>query len=167
MQAWAGFYAAVAAASAALLGLLHVAVSINATAALGPDQPVTQRLAEQAFQNYLAVLMVALLSLFADISTIVFGSVTLAATAGWSVWVVVRFVQAVMEPGERRSWIVGVRRHLSSLVGFGMMLFAALRMALRWGDEYNWLAASMLVLMFSATSVSWELLARIAKRKPG
>jgi len=167
MQAWAGFYAAVAAASAALLGLLYVAVSINATAALGPDQPVTQRLAEQAFQNYLAVLMVALLSLFADISTIVFGSVTLAATAGWSVWVVVRFVQAVMEPGERRSWIVGVRRHLSSLVGFGMMLFAALRMALRWGDEYNWLAASVLVLMFSATTVSWELLTRIARRKPG
>ncbi len=69
MQAWAGFYAAIAAASAALLGLLYVAVSINATAALGPDQPVSQRLAEQAFQNYLAVLMVALLSLFADIST--------------------------------------------------------------------------------------------------
>jgi len=165
MQAWAQFYAAIAAASAALLGLLYVAVSINAAAALGPDQRVTQRLAEQAFQNYLAVLMVALLSLFADISTVVFGWVTLAATAGWSIWVVVRFVQAVMEPGERRSWIVGVRRHLSSLAGFGMMLFAALRMAMRWGDEFNWLAASTLVLMFSATTVSWELLTRIARRK--
>ena len=166
MQAWSQFYAAIAAASAALLGLLYVAVSINAAAALGPDQRVTQRLAEQAFQNYLAVLMVALLSLFADISTVVFGWVTLAATAGWSIWVVVRFVQAVMEPGERRSWIVGVRRHLSSLAGFGMMLFAALRMALHWGAEYNWLAASTLVLMFSATTVSWELLTRIAGRKP-
>jgi hypothetical protein len=166
MQAWSQFYAAIAAASAALLGLLYVAVSINAAAALGPDQPVSQRLAEQAFQNYLAVLMVALLSLFADLSTIVFGWVTLAATAGWSVWVVVRFVQAVAERGERRAWIIGVRRHLSSLVGFGMMMFAAGSMALRWGTEYNWLAASTLVLMFSATTVSWELLARIARRKP-
>ncbi len=165
MQAWSQFYAATAGASAALLGLLFVAVSINAPAALGPDQPVSQRLAEQAFQNYLAVLMVALLSLFADISTGVFGCVTLAAIAGWSVWVVIRFVQAVMEKGERRPWIVGVRRHLSSLIGFGMMLFGASSMALNWGDERNLLAASTLVLMFSATTVSWELLTRIAARK--
>jgi hypothetical protein len=166
MQAWAGFYTATAAASAALLGLLFVVVSINAPAALGPQQAVSRRLAEQAFQNYLAVMMVSLLSLFADISTIVFGWVALAATAGWSAWVVIRFIQAVMERGERRAWIVGVRRHLSSLLGFGMMLFAAGSMALRWGEESNWLAASTLVLMFSATSVSWELLARIARRKP-
>ena len=46
-----------------------------------------------------------------------------------------------------------------------MMLFAALRMALNWGDDYNWLAASTLVLMFSATTVSWELLTRIARRE--
>jgi hypothetical protein len=166
MHAWAEFYAATAAASAALLGLLFVVVSINAPAALGADQAVSRRLSEQAFQNYLAVMLVSLLSLFADISAVVFGWVALAATAGWSVWVVVRFLQAVIERGERRAWIIGVRRHLSSLVGFGMMLFAALRMALRWGEDYNWLAASMLVLMFSATSVSWELLTRIAERKP-
>jgi hypothetical protein len=165
MQAWSQFYAAIAAASAALLGLLYVAVSINASAALGPDQPVSYRLTEQAFQNYLAVLMVALLALFADISAEVFGGVTLAATAGWSVWVVVRFVQAVLAHGERRPWLVGVRRHLSSLIGFGMLLVAALRMALNWGDDYNLLAASTLVLMFSATTVSWELLTRIARRK--
>ena len=54
--------------------------------------------------------------------------------------------------------------HLTSLIGFGMLLFAALRMALNWGDDYNWLAASTLVLMFSATTVSWELLTRIARR---
>jgi hypothetical protein len=39
-------------------------------------------------------------------------------------------------------------------------------MTLAVGDNASWLAASMLVLMFSATSVSWELLARIAERKP-
>ncbi len=165
MQAWSQFYAAVAAASASLLGLLFVVVSINAPAALGPEEAVSRRLTEQAFQNYLTVLMVALLALFADISAVVFGWVTLAATAGWSVWVVVRFVQAVMEGSERRPWLVGIRRHLSSLIGFGMLLFATLRMALNWADDYNWLAASTLVLMFSATTVSWELLTRIARGK--
>ena len=166
MQAWAGFYAAMAAASAALLGLLFVVVSINAPAALGPEEAVSRRLAEQAFQNYLTVLMVSLLSLFAGIGTVVFGWVTLAATASWTVWVVVRFVQVVLARSERRFWLVGVRRHLTSLIGFAMMLFAASRMALNWADDYNWLAASTLVLMFSATTVSWELLNRIARRKP-
>ncbi len=166
MQAWSQFYAAMAGASAALLGLLFVVVSINAPAALGSDEAVSQRLTEQAFQNYLAVLMVSLLALFADISATVFSWVTLAATASWSVWVVVRFVQVIIAHGERRFWLVGVRRHLSSLIGFGILLFAALRMAMNWGDEYNWLAASTLVLMFSATTVSWELLTRIARREP-
>ena len=110
--------------------------------------------------------MVALLALFADMGAVVFGRVTLAATATWSVWVVVRFVQVVIARGELRPRFADVRRHLSSLLGFGMMLFAALRMALNWGDEYNWLAAATLVLMFSATTVSWQLLTRIARRKP-
>jgi len=166
MQAWSQFYATIAAASAALLGLLYVAVSINAAAAVGPDQRVSYRLTEQAFQNYLAVLMIALLALFADISAVVFGWVTLAATASWSAWVVIRFVQAMLERGERRAWVIALRRHFTSVIGFGMMLFAALWMALGRGPEYNWLAAATLVLLFSATTVSWELLTRIAKRQP-
>lgn len=167
MQAWAPFYTAIAAASAALLGLLYVVVSINAAAALGPNEPISRRLAEQAFQNYLAVLMVSLLSLFAGISTQVFGAVTLAATASWSLWVVIRFVQIVIQGGERRAWLGAMRRHLSSLIGFAMLLAAAFRMALGWGEDYNWLAASTLVLLFSATTVSWELLSRFAKPKLG
>jgi len=165
MQAWAGFYAATAAASAALLGLLFVVVSINAPAALRAEQAVSRRLTEQAFQNYLAVMMVSLLALFADIQTQVFGGVTLASTSTWSIWVFIRFGQTVFHRAERRSWILAVRRHFSSLIGFAMLLVAAARMTLDVGDNYSWLAASMLVLMFSATSVSWELLARIARRE--
>lgn len=167
MQAWAGFYTATAAASAALLGLLFVVVSINANAALGPEQAVSRRLTEQAFQNYLTVMMVSLLALFAQIRTPVFGGVTLASTATWSIWVFIRFGQTVSHRAERRAWALAMRRHLSSLIGFAMLLVAAARMALDIGDNASWLAASMLVLLFSATSVSWELLARIAERKPG
>jgi len=166
MQAWAGFYTATAAASAALLGLLFVVVSINAPAALGPEQAVSRRLTEQAFQNYLAVLMVSLLALFAEIRTPVFGGVALASTAMWSIWVFIRFGQTVIHRSERRAWILAMRRHFSSLIGFTMLLVAATRMTLGIGDNFSWLAASMLVLMFSATSVSWELLARIARCKP-
>jgi hypothetical protein len=51
MQLWTQFYAAIGSASAALLGLLFVAVSINASAAFGPDEAVSRRLTEQAFSE--------------------------------------------------------------------------------------------------------------------
>ena len=91
MQSWSQFYKTIAAPSAALLGLLFVAVSINAPAALGSDRVASKRLTEQAFQNYLAVMMVALVALLPDISTRAFGIVCLIATASWSLWVVIRF----------------------------------------------------------------------------
>ena len=140
-------------------------VSINAPAALGPEAAVSRRLTEQAFQNYLAVMMVSLLALFAEIRTPVFGGVTLLATASWSIWVFIRFGQAVFHRAERGAWLLAVRRHFSSLIGFTMLLVAATRMTLGIGDNYSWLAAAMLVLLFSSASVSWELLARIARRE--
>jgi hypothetical protein len=167
MQLWTQFYAVIAAASATLLGLLFVAVSINVASALGPEVAVSRRLTEQAFQNYLAVMMVAFLALFPGIAPATFGMVILFSTAGWSAWVVIRFCQTLAQRLDRRSWIYSVRRHISSLIGFGILLVSAFRMALNWGTSYNLLAASTLVLLFSATTVSWELLRRIANRSPG
>jgi hypothetical protein len=165
MQAWTQFYTAIGTASAGLLGLLFVAVSINVSAAFGPDEAVSRRLTEQAFQNYLAVMMVAFLALFSGIETRTFGVVTLIATAVWSIWVVIRFCQMLTQRLERRSWIHSVRRHVSSLIGFTILIVSAFRMALNRGTSYNWLAASTLVLLFSATTVSWELLRRVANRR--
>jgi hypothetical protein len=167
MAPWTQFYAVIGAASAGLLGLLFVAVSINVSAAFGPDEAVSRRLTEQAFQNYLAVMMVAFLALFSGIETRTFGIVTLIATAVWSTWVVIRFCQTLTQRLELRSWMHSVRRHLSSLIGFAILIVSAFRMALNWGTSYNWLAASTLVLLFSATTVSWEMLKRIANRRPG
>jgi hypothetical protein len=167
MQLWTQFYAAIGSAAAALLGLLFVAVSINASAAVGPDEAVSRRLTEQAFQNYLAVMMVAFLALFPGIETRTFGMVTLITTAAWAIWVVIRFCQTLTQRLERRPWIYSVRRHVSSLIGFAILLVSAFRMALNHGTSYNLLAASTLVLLFSSTTVSWELLRRIANRRSG
>ena len=46
MQAWTAFYTVIGGASAALLGLLFIAVSVNAVAAMGPGQEHSRRLAE-------------------------------------------------------------------------------------------------------------------------
>jgi cytochrome c biogenesis factor len=91
----AQFYATIGTAAATLLGLLFVVVSINVSAALGPEEAVSRRLTEQAFQNYLAVMLVAFLAQFPGISTTTFGIVTLIVTAGASAWVVLRSYQTV------------------------------------------------------------------------
>jgi hypothetical protein len=60
MQVWFGFYAVAGGAAATLMGLLFVAVSINAAAILNEARGHLQRLAEQAFQNCATVLLVSL-----------------------------------------------------------------------------------------------------------
>jgi hypothetical protein len=162
MQAWSTFYATIGAASATLLGLLFVAVSVNAKAALGSDDRLTSAMTAQAFQNYLAVLLVALLALFPDVPPKVFGYLTLFAGVSRAVYVGVRFVQMLRHRAPRRSLIFALRRHASSVIGFGLLIVAAAYMAVGRGEEHNMLAAATVVLLFSATTVSWELLRRIA-----
>ena len=162
MQPWTQFYATIGTAAAALLGLLFVVVSLNVSVVLGEDETPARRLTEQAFQNYLTVMLVAFLALFPGITTATFGLVALITSAASSIWVAVRLCQTLALHIRRRAWVYSLRRHGSSLIGFGILLVSAFRMALSWGTSYNWFAASTLILLFSATEASWGLLKRIA-----
>jgi hypothetical protein len=46
------------------------------------------------------------------------------------------------------------------------LIFTASRMAMKLANDLNLFAAGTIVLLFSATLVSWELLGRIAKAAP-
>jgi hypothetical protein len=162
MQAWFDFYAVIGAAAATLTGLLFVAMSMNAKAALDKGPGGSRRLAEQAFENYLAVLMVSLLALFPDMPLLIFGRVTLLVTASWTAWVVIRLYQAAAEPSLHESRWTALRRHLSTLIGFGMLVYCAARMAIDGHEVRDTLAAANIVLLFSATEKAWGLLNRIA-----
>jgi modulator of FtsH protease len=162
MQAWFDFYAVIGAAAATLTGLLFVAMSMNVSAALGKGPHGSRRLAEQAFQNYLAVLMVSLLALFPDMSLLTFGRTALLVTATWTVWVLVRLYQAAAEPSVHESRLRALRGHLSTMIGFGLLVYAAVLMAWDGKDMRDTLAGACIVLLFSATEKAWGLLNRIA-----
>ncbi len=162
MQSWFEFYAVIGAAAATLTGLLFVAVSMNTAAALSKGPEGSRRLAEQAFENYLAVLMVSLLALFPNTSLTIFGRITLAVTASWTAWVLVRLYQALAEPSVHETRAVALRRHISTMIGFGLLIYAAARMAVNGADTRDTLAAANIVLLFSATEKAWGLLGRIA-----
>jgi hypothetical protein len=165
MQVWFGFYTVIAGAAVTLMGLLFVAVSINAAAILNEAHGHSRRLAEQAFQNYIAVLVVSLFALFPSLSISTFSLLTLLVTAASGVWVLVRLYLALTKPNGDTRRIHLLRPQILSLVGFGMLIFAAARMASKMGDERNLLAASTMILLLAATNVSWALLLRIAAVK--
>ena len=156
MKEWFGFYSVIGTSAAALLGLLFVAVSMNAAAILGKGNENSKRLAEQAFQNYLAVMLVSLLAIFPTLDISELGFVTLAFTAVWAVWVLIRLYLALTRPHDPGSRLQSLRRQLASVGGFGMLTFAALRMALDKGDSRNLYAIGTMTLLFSATAVSWR-----------
>jgi hypothetical protein len=163
VQGWFGFYSVIGGLAATLLGLLFVVISINARAVLGEGHEGSKLIAEQAFQNYMAVIMVALLAIFPTFDTATFGQVALGCTALWAVWVIVRLYLAMTRPHESGSRLSTVRRQLSSFIGFGMLVYAAVRMALHGEDSHNLFAIATIVLLFSATLVSWELLRKLAR----
>jgi hypothetical protein len=74
-----------------------------------------------------------------------------------------RLYQGIMGEGSLKFRFRALRLHLGSLLGYGMLIFGALHMALSGDDERGWFAAAVIVLMFSATRVSWQFLLRIAK----
>jgi hypothetical protein len=168
MQNWSGFYATIAAAAATLLGLLFVAISINAES-LGPGHEDSRRLAEQGFQNYLTVLLVALVAMFPGMSLGTLGVVAISVTIVAGIWVLIRFWQSLRDARQFKGQVSSVRRHAVSVLGFAMLIYSAFRM--RSGDPGEAVpyifASALIVLVSSATVASWELLLRIARfRRP-
>jgi hypothetical protein len=163
VETWAGFYTVIGTAAAALMGLLFVVISVNAPQTLGPGQDMSRRLAEQAFQNYLAVLMTALLALMPGISRGTFGEVTLMVIALWTLWVFIRLYQTMAAPGALATRLSNLRRHLASLIGFALVTYAAVAMALTADDERVLFASGCITLLFAATAVSWQFLGAIAQ----
>ena len=83
-------------------------------------------------------------------------------TATWTAWVGVRLYQAVAEPSVHETRGTALRRHLTTLIGFGLLIYSAARLAIDGTDTHDTLAAANIVLLFSATEKAWGLLSRIA-----
>jgi hypothetical protein len=165
MQPWINFYDMIGGAAATLMGLLFVSVSVNALTIMGAGHKHSKRLAEQAFQNYLAVLVISLIALIAGISAPSYGYSILGATASWSFWVLLRVYLSLSEPGVHESRIWLFRRYLASLAGFGLLVYSGIQMVRGKGYYAQDVAIALLVLLISATVQSWRLLISIAEEK--
>jgi hypothetical protein len=164
MRAWGQLFSVTAESAATMLGLLFVAVSIHGGASARMHRN-SRLLAEQSFSNYLVVLLVSALALFPSLTSRQLGISVLALTAARSVWAVIRMYEAAMQPFVEGSRWKSLRRQIPSLVGFALLILAAACLALNYGDPRTGFAAAIVVLLFGATSMAWELLLRISAPK--
>ncbi len=151
-----------------MLGLLFVSVSLNAELILGSEHKHSKRLAEQAFQNYLAVLVVSLAVVMPVAASLSMGYTLLSVCVLWSVWggSCAWFRPPGIRPaGESR--IGPLRRYVSTLLGFGMLIYAAYLMITGSKGYADYIAPGVMLLIISATIVSWELLIKLAEGRYG
>ena len=160
-QSWHDFYLAAGSASAALLGLLFVGVSINLAAITAAQRADLRTRANLAFANLLYLLAISLVVLIPDVgarSTAI--SFTSIAIIG-----LVRIVRRAREliRGRKLSWhSLGALRRLGwTVLADAVLLYVAAELALT--DDPTWLYTNVFVvfvLLVGAADTSWDLLLR-------
>jgi hypothetical protein len=165
---WHDFFLAVAGASAALLGLLFVGVSINLAAITGSERVDLRVRAGQAFANLNVVLVIALLMLVPDPnpSSIAIAFAFVAALGLLRVGQGVYAVARGRSPSPAR-WPT-IRRIGWTAVANAVLLFTAARI---WttGDAavIENLVTVVFVLMIGAADVAWSMLVEVSREASG
>jgi hypothetical protein len=160
---WHDFFLAAAGATAALLGLLFVGVSIN-LAAIAADERIDLRArAAQAFANLIFVLVIALLMLIPDADPRAL-AVAFAVVAAIGFLRVSGNLYRVLRGSQPfRSRLRTMRRIGWTVVADVLLVFVAVRI---WLDAdptaIQNLVTVVLVLLIGAADVAWEMLVQVS-----
>ena len=165
---WHDFFLATAGASAALLGLLFVGVSINLAAITGEERLDLRARAGQAFANLVAVLVVALLLLVPDPAppSIAIG---LGLIAAFGLVRAARNLRSVVRGASRFGGRIQTLRRIGwTVVADVVLVYTAARI---WatGDAaaIENLVTVVFVLMVGAADVAWEMLVEVSRDEAG
>jgi hypothetical protein len=164
---WHDFFLAAAGASAALLGLLFVGVSINLAAIAAEERVDARARAAQAFSNLLFVLVIALIMLIPDIDPTTLAA-SLAVIAAFGLYRVGRNVYSVYLERERfRNRLATVRRIGWTVVADVVLVFTAWRIWDSTGAAVvipN-LVIVVFVLLIGAADIAWEILTELGAER--
>lgn len=160
---WHDFFLAAAGASAALLGLLFVGVSINLSAIAAEERADLRARASQAFANLIFVLLVALVMLIPDPDPGSIG-VSLAVIAGLGLVRVAQNLYAVFRGRTKfQNWPQPVRRIGWTVIGDLVLIFTAWRIGVTAdATAIQNLVTVVFVLMVGAADVSWAMLLEVS-----
>ena len=162
---WHDFYVTMGTASASLIGLLFVSLSLNLDLIAGESRDDLRAFAEQAFNSFSAVLLIAVFFLIPEHSPGVLGSlyVLLGVIGGYRM---LRRAPAVRRGrnrdrlGETVFW----RFVLPAAAMLGLVA-AGLGLLLGQLDAPYWLVAVIVGLLMSAARSSWDLLVKVGEER--
>jgi hypothetical protein len=165
---WHDFFLAAAGATAALLGLLFVGVSINLAALAAEERVDLRARAGQAFANLTFVLVIALIMLIPDPDAQLMG-ISLGLVAGLGLYRVAQNVASVVK-GWRlfRNKRTTARRIAWTVIADLILASVAWRI---WADAdataIGNLIAVVLVLLIGAADIAWEMLVQVSRERAG
>ncbi len=160
---WQGFYATLATASATLVGLLFVAVTLNAGSLLRGSSRWQLRIARKAFGDFTLVLMSSVVFLVPRLPPIGF-SVALLALGIAVTFGVSRAAVVSLRDGDSPGLWHTVRAFALSLAGSLGLIAASVLIYLGYPDALYWLVCVWAALIASACATAWSLLTSVPGR---
>jgi hypothetical protein len=159
---WTTFYATAGAASAALIGLLFVGISINLDTVVG--HPEVRASARGSFSALVAILVISLVVLIpqVDPSSLGYTLIGEAAVGLWGTGGQVRAIWGASLLLERRRVArqVGFR-----VLGLGLLLVSGILFQVDAAAGQLWLMATLFVLLAYSADAAWSLLIAVAEAK--
>lgn len=161
VQAWHDFYIVAGTASATLVGLLFVSLSLHLRAVLA--RPEVRGLARSTLANFALVLLVALVLVIPQDEQ--GAGIELEIAAGVSALIIVLPVVAAIQSGTRtiRSRLLFLRFALSFLGYAGTLLGGILLSNSSFAPAFAALAAATITLLVISLRNSWDLLISVGE----
>ena len=164
---WHDFYLTIGAASASLIGLLFVALSLNLDAITETSSEDLRALGEQAFNSFSLVLLIALLFLIPTNDPATYGVAFVALAIGGA-YRMLRRAPAVWRGRQRDRLGEGVVWRFvlpaAALVG---LLASGVGLLVDQPSALYWLVAVIIGLLMSAARSSWDLLVKVGETRRG
>jgi hypothetical protein len=156
---WSNFFFAEVGASAALVGLLFVAVSINLSRIIA--LPALPGRAFEALAILVLVLFVATFGLVPGQASRTLGIEVLGTSL--AVWAITVRIQrhAPIDPGQPRSWMLS--RIIATQTATLPMMIAGISLIVGRGGGLYWTVAGVLASLLAALIDAWVLLVEIQR----
>jgi hypothetical protein len=166
VEGWHDFYHVVGDAAAALMGLLFVSLSLNADLITRRKNADLRVLAAQTFQDFILVLMFAVVVLIPDQGPRGLGWPLLGIDTIGLYATLRRLIQT--RRSRPRPWGRGglARRFVIPTLCFVTVMVVAISILLGFTGGLYWLVPVVILLIWDASLNAWDLLLRLRERPP-